>query len=77
MVGGILQRGGTVLGTARSTKFATPEGQELAIQRLEKAGVEELVVIGGEGSLTGALRLEHSGDIAPAKVKQRSSRDPL
>jgi 6-phosphofructokinase 1 len=39
-VGGILQRGGTVLGTARSTEFATPEGQELAIQRLEKAGVE-------------------------------------
>jgi 6-phosphofructokinase 1 len=61
MVGGILQRGGTVLGTARSTEFVTPEGQELAIQRLEKAGVEGLVVIGGEGSLTGALRLEERG----------------
>jgi 6-phosphofructokinase 1 len=61
MVGGILQRGGTVLGTARSTEFATPEGQELAIQRLEKAGVERLVVIGGEGSLTGALRLQERG----------------
>jgi 6-phosphofructokinase 1 len=61
MVGGILQRGGTVLGTARSTEFATPEGQELAIRRLEKAGVEGLVVIGGEGSLTGALRLEERG----------------
>jgi 6-phosphofructokinase 1 len=60
-VGGILQRGGTVLGTARSTEFVTPEGQELAIQRLEKAGVEGLVVIGGEGSLTGALRLEERG----------------
>ena len=60
-VGGILQRGGTVLGTARSTQFATPEGQELAIQRLERAGVELLVVIGGEGSLSGALRLQERG----------------
>jgi 6-phosphofructokinase 1 len=61
MVGGILQRGGTVLGTARSTEFATPEGQELAARKLEKAGVEGLVVIGGEGSLTGALRLHERG----------------
>jgi 6-phosphofructokinase 1 len=61
MVGGILQRGGTVLGTARSTEFATPEGQELAARKLEKAGVERLVVIGGEGSLTGALRLQERG----------------
>ena len=60
-VGGILQRGGTVLGTARSTEFATPEGQELAARGLEKAGVEGLVVIGGEGSLTGALRLQERG----------------
>jgi 6-phosphofructokinase 1 len=61
MVGGILQRGGTVLGTARSTEFATPEGQERAARKLEKAGVEGLVVIGGEGSLTGALRLQERG----------------
>ena len=60
-VGGILQRGGTILGTARSAQFATPEGQERAAQRLEEAGVEGLVVIGGEGSLTGALRLEERG----------------
>jgi 6-phosphofructokinase 1 len=61
MVGGILQRGGTMLGTARSTEFATLEGQELAARKLEKAGVEGLVVIGGEGSLTGALRLQERG----------------
>jgi 6-phosphofructokinase 1 len=60
-VGGILQRGGTVLGTARSREFATPEGQERAVRRLSEAGVEGLVVIGGEGSLTGALRLEERG----------------
>src|SRR5215208_7162496 len=61
MVGGILQRGGTVLGTARSTEFATPEGQERAARKLEKAGEEGLVVIGGEGRLTGALRLQERG----------------
>jgi 6-phosphofructokinase 1 len=60
-VGGILQRGGTVLGIARSTEFATPEGQELAASSLKKAGLEGLVVIGGEGSLTGALRLQERG----------------
>jgi 6-phosphofructokinase 1 len=60
-VGGILQRGGTMLGTARSTEFATPKGQELAASRLERAGAEGLVVIGGEGSLTGALRLQERG----------------
>lgn len=60
-VGGILHRGGTVLGTARSTEFATPGGQELAARRLGEAGVEGLVVIGGGGSLTGALRLEEQG----------------
>jgi 6-phosphofructokinase 1 len=60
-VGGILQRGGTVLGTARSMEFATPEGQGLAASRLQEAGVEGLVVIGGEGSLTGALRLQERG----------------
>lgn len=60
-VGGILHRGGTVLGSARSPEFATPEGQEIAIRRLGEAGVEALVVIGGEGSLTGALRLQERG----------------
>jgi 6-phosphofructokinase 1 len=60
-VGGILQRGDTVLGTARSKPFATPGGQELAASRLKNAGVEGLVVIGGEGSLTGALRLQERG----------------
>src|SRR5215217_7574158 len=61
MVGGILHRGGTVLGTARSTEFATPEGQERAVRRLADAGVEGLVVIGGNGSLTGGLKLEERG----------------
>jgi 6-phosphofructokinase 1 len=60
-LGGILQRGGTVLGTGRSDEFVTPEGQRRAAGRLEEAGVEGLIVIGGNGSLTGALKLAELG----------------
>ena len=60
-VGGILQRGGTVLGTARSAEFATPEGQERAMHRLGEAGIDGLVVIGGNGSLTGGMKLAERG----------------
>lgn len=60
-LGGILHRGGTILGTERSGEFATPEGQRRAAGRLEEAGIDALVVIGGNGSLTGALRLAELG----------------
>lgn len=50
-----------MLGTERSKEFTTPEGQERAARRLREAGVEGLVVIGGEGSLTGALKLAGLG----------------
>src|SRR4051812_3519749 len=60
-VGGILHRGGTVLGTSRSREFATPEGHQRAVKMLSEAGVEGLVVIGGNGSLTGGLRLAKLG----------------
>jgi 6-phosphofructokinase 1 len=60
-LGGIIGRGGTVLGTQRSKEFQTSEGQQAAASRLEEAGVEGLVVIGGEGSLTGALKLSELG----------------
>jgi len=60
-LGGIIHRGGTVLGTERSAEFATPEGQRRAAGKLAEAEVEGLVVIGGEGSLTGALKLEELG----------------
>ena len=53
-VGDILQRGGTVLKTARSAHFQTPEGMEQAYQTLKRLKIEDLVVIGGNGSLTGA-----------------------
>ena len=67
-LGGILQRGGTVLGTQRSKEFATPEGQRRAARELEQAGVDALVVIGGEGSLTGALRLAELGVVRVAGI---------
>jgi 6-phosphofructokinase 1 len=60
-LGGIIGRGGTVLGTERSKEFQTPDGQQAAIRKLEEAGVEGLVVIGGEGSLTGAMKLSERG----------------
>ncbi|MDO4485686.1 MAG: 6-phosphofructokinase [Bacillota bacterium] len=60
-VGDILQRGGTVLRTARSERFMTREGQEHAVKMLETFGIEGLVVIGGDGSLTGGLELARRG----------------
>ena len=56
-VGGILQVGGTVLGTARSDAFRTVPGRREAARNLINAGIDGLVVIGGDGSLTGALIL--------------------
>ena len=50
---GIMHRGGTVLGTERSPEFMSPEGQRQAAGKLAEAEVEGLVVIGGNGSLTG------------------------
>jgi 6-phosphofructokinase 1 len=60
-LGGIIHRGGTVLGTERSAEFATPEGQRKAAGKLAEAGVEGLVVVGGNGSLTGGSRLAELG----------------
>jgi 6-phosphofructokinase 1 len=60
-VGGILQRGGTVLGSARSKEFETVEGREQALRHLGRHGAEALVVIGGNGSQTGAHALARMG----------------
>src|SRR6185437_618288 len=51
---GITHVGGTILGSSRSAEFPTPEGQARARSRLAAMGVDALVVIGGNGSLTGA-----------------------
>lgn len=60
-VGDILHRGGTILKTARSERFKTEEGQMAAIRNLENAGVEGLIVCGGDGTYRGALDLEKRG----------------
>jgi len=53
-VGGILQRGGTFIGTARSAAFRTREGRRRAARNLVQRGIDGLIIIGGDGSLTGA-----------------------
>jgi 6-phosphofructokinase 1 len=63
-VGDILQRGGTVLKTARSKRFMTEEGQEQAANTLRSLKIEDLIVIGGNGSLSGAQELAREHEIA-------------
>ena len=53
-VSNIIQQGGTILKTARCQEFKTPEGRKIAYDTLVKEGIDALVVIGGDGTLTGA-----------------------
>ena len=58
---GLAKEGGTFLATGRSSEFEEKEGKQQAIQNLREAGVDGMVVIGGGGSLFGALALNKSG----------------
>ncbi|MCU6707603.1 6-phosphofructokinase [Paenibacillus sp. J5C_2022] len=60
-VGDIIQRGGTVLQTARCKEFTTPEGQQRGADILRTRGIDGLVVIGGDGSYQGANKLSKLG----------------
>ena len=60
-VSGVIQRGGTILGTARSDEFLRPERRQEAVRSLQEREIEGLVIIGGDGSLRGALELERLG----------------
>ncbi len=60
-VSGILQRGGTILQTARNEEFKTPQGQRKAQRILQEHGIEGVIVIGGDGSLRGAMALDRQG----------------
>ena len=62
-VSGIISEGGTVLKTARSTDFATVEGRAKAYENIVKEDINALVVIGGNGSLTGAMKFAEEYDI--------------
>ena len=59
-VGDILQRGGTILQTARSERFRTREGMEKAYNVLKELKIENLIVIGGDGTLTGAKEFSNN-----------------
>ena len=61
-VSNIIQRGGTILKTARSEKFKTKEGMETAFQNLKKQGIDALIVIGGDGTFTGAYEFDNIYD---------------
>ena len=61
-VSNTIQRGGTILKTARSMEFMTPEGMQKAYDNLVKFGIDALIVIGGNGSLTGAQNLAREYD---------------
>ncbi len=60
-VSGILQFGGTILQTARSKEFYEEQGRLRAVEILTKNNIDALVIIGGNGSLTGALKLDELG----------------
>jgi len=62
-VSGIIQRGGTILKTARCKEFPCPEGRAKAAQVLRDHNIDALVVIGGDGSLTGAMDLAREQDV--------------
>jgi len=60
-VGGIIELGGTLLGSARSPRFKTEEGSGEAIETLRQWGIDGVIVIGGNGSQAGALSLSKAG----------------
>jgi 6-phosphofructokinase 1 len=60
-VGGIIERGGTILGSARCPEFLTEEGRRVAVDAARAAGLDALVIIGGNGSQTGAYALSKMG----------------
>ena len=62
-VSNIIQMGGTILKTARCKEFKTAEGRQQAYENMKKHGIDALVVIGGDGSLTGARILAQEYDI--------------
>lgn len=62
-VSNIIQLGGTILKTARCLEFRTPEGRQIAYETMKREGIDALVVIGGDGSLTGARLLAQEFDV--------------
>ena len=59
----IINKGGTILKSARSSRFRTPEGRKMAYQKLQEADIDALVLIGGDGTFTGGLLFSKEFDI--------------
>ena len=62
-VSGIIQRGGTILKSARSEEFKTPEGRKRAFETIRREEIDALIVIGGDGTFTGARALAQEYNI--------------
>ena len=62
-VSGIIMQGGTILKTARSKEFMTAEGKAKAYEQMQKHHIDALIVIGGNGSLTGAMHFAQEYDV--------------
>jgi len=62
-VNNIINKGGTILKSARSLEFRTPEGRQKAFDNIKKFEIDALVVIGGDGSFTGALIFQNEFNI--------------
>lgn len=75
-VGSILQQGGTVIGTARCAAFRTREGRRQAARNLLKRKIDALVVIGGDGSLTGADTFRREWPELIAELVERNEITP-
>ena len=70
--------GGTILKTARCRReFKTPEGRQLAYDNMKKEGIDALVVIGGDGSLTGARIFAQEFDIPVHRIARHHRQRPL
>ncbi|MFD2921673.1 6-phosphofructokinase [Terrimonas rubra] len=74
-VANIIQRGGTILKTARCKEFFEPEGRKRAFENLKKRGIEGLVIIGGDGSFRGAQKFSNEYDIPCIGVPGTIDRD--
>lgn len=74
-VSNIIQRGGTILKSARSKEFQTVEGRAKAYENLKKYGIEGLVVIGGDGSFRGATALSSEYDIPAVGIAGTIDKD--
>lgn len=74
-VSNILQRGGTILKTARSERFKTPEGRRSAFENIRKEGIEALIVIGGDGSFRGMEQFTREYDIPSVGIPKTIDND--